>query len=63
MPTAVASSVPNTMKSSTTMRALVFHGPNQIAVESVPIPRPGVGEAVIRITLTTICGTDVHILG
>jgi alcohol dehydrogenase len=62
MPTAVASSVPNTMKSSTTMRALVFHGPNQIAVESVPIPRPGVGEAVIRITLTTICGTDVHIL-
>jgi threonine dehydrogenase-like Zn-dependent dehydrogenase len=50
------------MKSSTTMRALVFHGPNQIAIESVPIPRPGVGQAVIRITLTTICGTDVHIL-
>ena len=44
------------------MRALVFQGPNQIAIESVPIPRPGVGEAVIRITLTTICGTDVHIL-
>ena len=44
------------------MKALVFHGPNQIAVESVPIPRPGVGEAVIRITLTTICGTDIHIL-
>lgn len=44
------------------MRALVFRGPNQIAIESVPIPRPGVGEAVIRITLTTICGTDVHIL-
>jgi len=26
------------------------------------MPRPGVGEAVIRITLTTICGTDLHIL-
>jgi alcohol dehydrogenase len=50
------------MKSSTTMRALVFRGPNQIAIESVPIPRPAVGEAVIRITLTTICGTDIHIL-
>jgi alcohol dehydrogenase len=44
------------------MRALVFRGPNQIAIERVPIPKPGVGEAVIRITLTTICGTDVHIL-
>jgi len=28
----------------------------------VPRPRAGVGEAVIRITLTTICGTDLHIL-
>jgi len=49
-------------KSSTTMRALVFHGSNQIAIEQVPIPRPGPGEAVIRVTLTTICGTDLHIL-
>jgi 2-desacetyl-2-hydroxyethyl bacteriochlorophyllide A dehydrogenase len=49
-------------KPNGTMRALVFHGPNQISLERVPIPKPGVGEAVIRITLTTICGTDVHIL-
>jgi alcohol dehydrogenase len=42
------------------MKALVFRGPNQIATERVPIPRPG--EAVIRVTLTTICGTDLHIL-
>jgi alcohol dehydrogenase len=49
-------------KTTETMRALVFRGPNQIALERVPIPRPGVGEAVIRVTLTTICGTDVHIL-
>jgi len=28
----------------------------------VPRPTPGVGEALIRVTLTTICGTDVHIL-
>jgi len=44
------------------MRALVFHGPNQISLDHVPIPRPGYGEAVIRVTLTTICGTDLHIL-
>jgi 2-desacetyl-2-hydroxyethyl bacteriochlorophyllide A dehydrogenase len=45
-----------------TMKALVFRGPNQIGIEHVPIPNPGPGEAVIRVTLTTICGTDLHIL-
>src|SRR6201987_1738731 len=44
------------------MKALVFRGPNQIDIEEVPIPKPGPGEAVIRVTLTTICGTDLHIL-
>src|SRR5271168_4994729 len=44
------------------MRALVFRGPNQIAIEEVPIPKPGYGEVVMRVTLTTICGTDLHIL-
>jgi alcohol dehydrogenase len=44
------------------MRANVFHAPNNIRVEEVPRPSAGVGEAVIRITLTTICGTDLHIL-
>jgi alcohol dehydrogenase len=48
--------------SGATMRANVFHGPNEIMVEEVPRPRAGFGEAVIRITLTTICGTDLHIL-
>ena len=45
-----------------TMRATVFHGVNDIRVEQVARPRPGAGEAVIRVTLTTICGTDLHIL-
>ena len=44
------------------MKAAVFHGVNDIRVESVPRPEPGVGEALIRVTLTTICGTDLHIL-
>jgi len=44
------------------MRAAVFHGVNDIRVEEVERRRAGVGEAVIRIALTTICGTDLHIL-
>ena len=39
-----------------TMKANVFRGPNKIGIEEVPRPRAGVREAVIRITLTTICG-------
>jgi hypothetical protein len=44
------------------MRATVFHGVNDIRVEEVESPQAGVGQAVIRLTLTTICGTDLHIL-
>jgi threonine dehydrogenase-like Zn-dependent dehydrogenase len=45
-----------------TMRATVFHGVNDIRVEEVPRPHAGPGQALIRITLTTICGTDLHIV-
>src|SRR5579872_4510894 len=45
-----------------TMKALVFRAANDIRIEEVPVPRAGFGEAVIRVTLTTICGTDLHIL-
>jgi alcohol dehydrogenase len=44
------------------MKATLFYGKNDIRVEAVERPRAGVGEAVIRVTLTTICGTDLHIL-
>src|SRR6186713_2370600 len=45
-----------------TMRAAVFEKQGSIKLREVPRPRPGLGEALIRVTLTTICGTDVHIL-
>jgi threonine dehydrogenase-like Zn-dependent dehydrogenase len=48
--------------STGTMRANVFVAPNQIEIREVPKPRAGPGEAIIRLTLTTICGTDLHIL-
>ena len=47
---------------STKMKAAVFHASENIRVEEVPRPHAGIGEAVIRITLTTICGTDLHIV-
>src|SRR5215468_752968 len=54
--------VPKKQAIHSTMKALVFRGANQISIEEVPIPKPGPGEAVIRVTLTTICGTDLHIV-
>src|SRR6202163_425165 len=44
------------------MKANVFHGKDDIRVEEVERPRASVGDAIIRVTLTTICGTDLHIL-
>ncbi|RKG66109.1 NAD(P)-dependent alcohol dehydrogenase [Corallococcus sp. CA054B] len=44
------------------MKATVFQGTQKVGVEEVERPKAGVGEAIVRVTLTTICGTDVHIL-
>lgn len=44
------------------MKAVVFRGPNRLAIEERPKPAPRAGEAVIEITMTTICGTDVNIV-
>jgi threonine dehydrogenase-like Zn-dependent dehydrogenase len=54
--------VPPEQESIATMRAAVFQSPGDIHIEQVPRPHARPGEAVIRVTLTTICGTDVHIL-
>jgi alcohol dehydrogenase len=45
-----------------TMRAVVFHGVDDIRLDRVPRPHASAGEAVIRVTMTTICGTDLHIV-
>ena len=44
------------------MRANVFRGTNNFHIEEVEKPRAGAGDALIRVTLTTICGTDLHIV-
>lgn len=44
------------------MKAAVFVEPGRIVVEDKPVPDVSSLDALIRITTTTICGTDVHIL-
>jgi D-arabinose 1-dehydrogenase-like Zn-dependent alcohol dehydrogenase len=44
------------------MKATIFVEPNRIVLDEKPIPDIGPADALIRITTTTICGTDVHIL-
>ena len=45
------------------MKALVFHGPGKKSWDEVPKPKvQKPGDAIVKITKTTICGTDLHIL-
>ena len=44
------------------MRALVFHGPEDVRSESVPDPKlPGADGAVLRVERAAICGSDLHL--
>lgn len=45
-----------------TMKAAIFVEKNRIVLDDKPIPEVGPLDALIRVTTTTICGTDVHIL-
>jgi alcohol dehydrogenase len=48
---------------NTTMKALVFHGPGKRAWEDKSRPTiKDATDAIVRITTSTICGTDLHIL-
>ena len=45
------------------MKALVYLGPGKKALEERPKPTIGAPtDAIVRVTRTTICGTDLHIL-
>ena len=45
-----------------TMKAAVFVEPGRIELAERPVPDIGPTDALLRVTTTTICGTDVHIL-
>jgi alcohol dehydrogenase len=44
------------------MKVAVFVEPGRIALDEKPLPDVGPLDALMRITTTTICGTDVHIM-
>jgi len=44
------------------MKSAQFIEPGRIVLDDKPIPDVGSNDALIRITTTTICGTDIHIL-
>jgi threonine dehydrogenase-like Zn-dependent dehydrogenase len=44
------------------MKAAVFVGKDRIELREKPVPEVGPLDALVRVTTTTICGTDVHIL-
>ncbi len=45
------------------MQALLRVAPKSIRMGEIPVPDPGAGEAVLEVSLTTVCGSDVHVLG
>lgn len=43
------------------MLAAVYHGPEDIRVEEVPVPQAGPGEVRLKVNNASICGTDLRI--
>lgn len=41
------------------MKAAVLHGQRDVRFEEIPTPQPGPGEALIRVQMTGVCGSDV----
>ncbi len=45
------------------MKALVYHGPGKMSLDECPKPTLNAAtDAIVKVTKTTICGTDLHIL-
>lgn len=41
------------------MKAVVAHGPNDLRVDTVPVPTPGTGEILMKVAYAGICGSDL----
>jgi alcohol dehydrogenase len=63
MTTLVAEAPRHKSKTPAVMKALVYQGPGKKALEQRPMPAISAPtDAIVKITKTTICGTDLHIL-
>ncbi len=43
------------------MKGVIFNSPRSMELSSIPDPKPGSGEVLIRVESAGVCGTDVHI--
>lgn len=44
------------------MRALTYHGPNDVRVDNVPEPKlQDKDDIILKVTATAICGSDLHL--
>jgi len=60
MSTATATpEITHTVALPATMRAAVYRGVNDVRVETVPVPKIGAGEILIKVASCGICGTDL----
>jgi L-iditol 2-dehydrogenase len=42
------------------MKSLRLHGPGDLRLHEEPVPAPGEGEKLLRVTAVGICGSDLH---
>jgi alcohol dehydrogenase len=62
-PSTTPSVSPSSGTATSTMKALVYHGPGKRSLDDCPRPViTSPTDAIVRITKTTICGSDLHIL-
>ena len=43
------------------MRAAVLYGPEDVRIETIPVPAIGPGDALVRVGAATTCGTDAKV--
>jgi L-iditol 2-dehydrogenase len=59
MPVTAKASQTKSEEIPATMTAAVYHGKNDVRVETVPVPQIGPGEILVRVHTCGICGTDL----
>ncbi len=47
-------------ESNQTMRVMRLHGAGDMRLHREPIPAPGPGESLVRVTAVGVCGSDLH---
>src|SRR5262249_12142308 len=53
---------PSTLPREMLMKAVVLHEADDMRVEARPVPEPAAGEVLLKVNVTSICGTDVKVL-